>query len=55
MKSHKTGMGLNDLTYEERLERLKLFSLEEWRSCGDLIQTLSKLLTGKENVNRELF
>ncbi len=47
-------MGLNDLTYEERLERLKLFSLEERRLRGDLIQTF-KVLTGKENVDHAFF
>ena len=41
--------GLNELSYEDRLERLKLFSLEERRFRGDLIQTF-KLLTGKEKV-----
>ena len=45
--------GLKDLSYEERLERLKLFSLEERRLRGDLIQTF-KLLTGKENVDYEI-
>ena len=42
--------GLKDLSYEERL---KLFSLEEQRLCGDLIQTF-KLLTGKENIDYEI-
>ena len=42
--------GLKDLSYEERL---KLFSLEERRLRGDLIQTF-KLLTGKENIDYEI-
>ena len=54
-KSHQAGTvwGIKDLSYEERLERLKLFSLEERRLRGDLIQTF-KLLTGKENVDHEI-
>ena len=46
--------GLTDLSYEERLERLKLFSLEERRLRGDLIQIFT-LLTGKENVYHDIF
>ena len=46
--------GLKELSYEERLERLKLFSLEERRLRGDLMQTF-KLLTEKENVDHDFF
>ena len=45
---------LRELSYEERLERLGLTTLEERRIRGDLIETY-KIVTGKENVNREKF
>ena len=46
--------GLKELSYEEILERLTLFSIEERRIRGDLIQTFN-LLTGKENVDHDFF
>ena len=52
-RATKLVWGLKDVSYEERLERLKIVSLEERRLRGDLIQTF-KLLTGKENVDYEI-
>ena len=40
---------LRNLTYEERLQRLNLTTLEERRIRGDMIETY-KMLTGKENI-----
>ena len=45
---------LKDLPYEERLKRLGLTTLEERRIRGDMIETY-KIMTGKENINREKF
>ena len=53
-RTTKLVWGLKELSYEERLERLKLFSLEERRLGGDVTQTF-KLLTGKENVDHDFF
>ena len=45
---------LRGLTYEERLRKLKLTSLEERRARGDMIETY-KLITRKENINPDKF
>ena len=50
-RATKLVWGLKELSYEKRL---KLFGLEERRLRGDLIQTF-KLLTGKENVDHDIF
>ena len=48
-KSTKLERGLNKLSYQERLQRLGLTTLEERRERGDLI-TVYKILTGKEKL-----
>ena len=53
-RATKLVWGVKELSYDERLERLKLFSLEERRLRGDLIQTF-KLLIWKENVDHDFF
>ena len=45
---------LKDLSYEERLKKLKLTTLEERRVRGDMIETY-KIITGKEKVNPEKY
>ena len=42
--------GFSKLTYEERLGRLKLFTLEQRRMRGDLIEAF-KIITGKEKID----
>ena len=45
---------LRELTYEERLKKLKLTTLEERRVRGDMIETY-KIVTGKEKVDHNKF
>ena len=45
---------LKHLSYEERLDKLKLTTLEERRARGDMIETY-KIITGKEKVNPRKF
>ena len=45
---------LKNMSYEERLEKLGLTSLEERRKRGDMIETY-KILTGKENVDKNKY
>ena len=42
---------LKNMSYEERLEKLRLTSLEERRKRGDIIETY-RFFTGKENVDK---
>ena len=42
--------GFSKLTYEERLKRFKLFTLEQRRMRGDLIEAY-KIITGKEKID----
>jgi len=50
----KLVKGFKKLSYEERLERLNLTTLEKRRVRGDLIETY-KLLTRKENIDFNSF
>ena len=45
---------LRNMTYEKRLEKLGLTSLEDRRIRGDMIETY-KIMTGKNDVSRDLF
>src|SRR6218665_2258864 len=53
-KSHKMIQGYKDLSYEERLIRCGLTTLEKRRSRGDLIEAY-KIITGKESIQWERF
>jgi len=44
--------GLNKMSYEQRSEALRLYSLQRRRLRGDLIETY-KVLAGKEKINYE--
>ena len=49
-RATKMIYGFSKLTYEERLKRLKLFTLEQRRMRGDLIEAY-KIITGKEKID----
>lgn len=53
-RATKLVAGLRNLSYEQRLERLNLTTLEERRRRGDLIETF-KLLKGKESIGYQQF
>ena len=45
---------LRELSYEDRLKKLNLTTLEERRVRGDMIETY-KIISGKENINSDKF
>src|SRR6218665_3726517 len=53
-KSHKNDSRLQVFSYEERLIRCGLTTLEKRRSRGDLIEAY-KIITGKESIQSERF
>jgi len=53
-RATKLVRGMKNLSHGEKLNKLKLYSLERWRLHGDLIE-MYKILTGKENVNCQQF
>src|SRR6218665_678166 len=53
-KSHKMIQGYKYLSYEERLIRCGLTTLEKRRTRGDLIEAY-KIITGKESMQSESF
>ena len=50
----KLVSGCWNLTYEDRLKYLGLTTLETRRLRGDMLETF-KIVTGKENLNRDIF
>ena len=53
-RATKCVKGMNNKEYTERLRDLELTTLKRRRIRGDLIET-NKILSGKENVNRDTF
>ena len=54
MKAVRLIPGLRGLTYEQRLEKLKLNKVIDRRFRVDMIQTY-KIITNKDDTNREAF
>src|SRR6218665_3559368 len=55
-RATKMIQGYKDLSYEERLIRCGLTTLEKRRSRGDLIEAyMYKIITGKESIQWERF
>ena len=54
MRAVRLVPGLRRMTYEQRLEKLKLTKLIDRRFRGDMIQTY-KIITNKDDTNRETF
>ena len=50
----KLVQGLKNTSYEDRLKKLGLYSLERQRLRGDLIE-MFKIITGRENVDYRQF
>jgi hypothetical protein len=53
-RATKMVSGFRNLSYEQRLQRLKIMTLEERRVHGDLIETY-KIVTKKENIDPNQF
>jgi len=51
-RATKLVHGFNKMSYEQRLEALGLYLLQQRRLRGDLIETY-KILTGKEKINSD--
>ena len=51
-RARKLLHGFNKMSYEQRLEVLGLYSLQQRRLRGDLIETY-KILTGKEKIKSD--
>ena len=51
-RATKLVHGFNKMSYEQRLEALGLYSLQQRRLRGDLIETY-KILNGNEKINSE--
>ena len=45
--------GLEGISYEERLDKLGLFTLEQWRLRGDLMEVY-KIMSGIDRVDSEM-